>query len=189
MAHAAKRAAAALALCLWLAGCAPVSCSHTAEILKSSGEVQLAASEIKARAGAIAEEATSPEPDLPQIAKHAAEIHSAANSIISETESIAVHAGNVQDTENQWVRMIRYGAVAVAIAALCFLSWYWGVGSLTRTLFKRLGWWVDSAEEKRKSELKLAHEVLTGAATPKELVAVMRADPKSNRIYEATKGQ
>lgn len=170
-----------------MTGCAPASCSHTGEILRASSTSQELASGIKADAKAIIDESTSPEPDLTKIVESAVQIDAKADSIVSEQQTIAVNAANVQDTEGAWTKIVRWGLIAVVILAACFLSWYWGLGNLTRALFKRMGWWVDSAEEKRKSELKLAQEVLTGDATPQELVAAMRTDAKSNRLYQDLK--
>jgi len=168
-------------------GCAPASCSHTAEITKAATTVNQLATESKVKAQEIAASAASDAPDLPMIVQNASQIASSMSSIQSECNTISVHAGNVQDTQSQWVTLIEYVSAAVLIVGLCVLSWYWGAGALTRAIFKKLGWWVDSAEEKRKAELKLADEVRKGITDPKELIAVMRSDVKSDRLYKDIK--
>lgn len=172
-------------LSLLLAGCAPASCSHTAEITKAATTVNQLATESKVKAQEIAASAASDAPDLPAIVEKASQIASAMSSIQSECQTIAISAGNVDDKQSQWVTLIEYVSIAVGLIALCVLSWYWGIGNLLRPLFAKIG--TAFASDQKKSEAKLAKDLLEGKATPSELVAVMRQDPMKNELFKKGK--
>lgn len=168
-------------------GCAPASCSHTAEITKAATTVNQLATESKVKAQEIAASAASDAPDLPMIVQNASQIASSMSSIQSECNTISVHAGNVQDTQSQWVTLIEYVSAAVLIVGLCVRSWYWGVGNLLRPVFSRIG--AAFASDQKKSETKLMQDVIAGRADPKELAAVMRQDPIKNTLFKQQKGK
>lgn len=149
--------------------------------------MQVLAGGIKAKAQDIAASAASDAPDLPMIVAAASQIASDANSIEAEAQTVAVHAGNVEDSQSQWVTLIEYVSVAAIVIALVVLSWYWGLGNLLRPLFARIG--SAFASDQKKSEAKLMADVLQAKADPKELAAVMRQDPIKNALFKQHKGQ
>jgi hypothetical protein len=180
MAH--KQSVTVILTCLLLVGCAPASCSHTANISRAATEITKQAEVIKNHSKDIISEAQKPMPDPSEIVRSASAINSAANSIESDAKSVAVSVGNVEDAKNQWVNLLEWVSIAAVVIGAAVLSWYWGLGNLLRPLFARVG--AMFASDRKRSEAKPAADVIHGKADPKELVSVMRLDPVTNELFK-----
>ena len=93
--------------------------------------------------------------------------------------------------------LITLAALAAVAAVVWGVDGCMRVDNVHRTTGKPYRWEMDQRlgalppdhpdHEKRKAELKLADEVRKGITDPKELIAVMRSDVKSDRLYKDIK--
>jgi hypothetical protein len=163
----------------FLAGCAPVSCSHTAAIADSAARISTAAVDIEKRSEFIAESAASPSPDLPAIVHNASSIASAARSIQSEANAVTHHVASVTDKQSELLRVLWWIAVAAVIISIVVLAWRFGLDRLVYRIVALL-----PIPTKTRSMAELDAQVLD-ENKPEELREAIAARRASDPLYDA----
>lgn len=158
-----------------------LSCSPTAKIAQSNIDIRHSAQRSYGRFTKIHEETVKATPKISVIASEAKVGAKEQQSILGQTDDIAVNLTKVEDSVPWWANLIQWVMIALSILGSGFLLWYLGLGKLTQKIFNNLGLMIP---ERKKTAAKLLEESLSSPEKVREAIAAMRAsDPTFDAAY------
>ena len=156
------------------------SCNKVQKIQQNSNEIQSLAQASKDNYEGIIVAAQSDPPAISEIIERSNQGISQQTQIIEKAKDTIIQTSQVVDAVPKWMEMLELGLWVALAFAILGVSWYLGLGTLTRRLFGYI-------PQAKQDEAKLLREALDSESETelREVIAYLRArDPELNAAYK-----
>lgn len=156
------------------------SCNKVQRIQKNTNDIQSLAQASKENYEAIGSAAKAHPARISEIVERSNQGISQQTEIIEKAKDTIIQTSQVVDAVPKWMEMLELGLWVALAFAILGVSWYLGLGTLTRRLFGYI-------PQAKQEEAKLLSEALDKNSDTeiREVIAYLRArDPELNAAYK-----